>query len=422
MRGLPEPVAAPSPEEEIASLEAAMPRIRSLLSANGHVGVLALDLEPLSVVESECGSAVYDELLARICLELDRLRNQVIRATDVVCRLRPHGEQLVVFLEGAHGPGELSDETIERVADRLWLALSPRISELSRPHGCSTRLRLGFALVLPNSMIKPERLIYRAVDQARAMAADHSRRVDLRARELLRDLIVQRQLRTVFQPIVEMGEGGSTSIQAYEALIRGPEGSDLNNPAMLFELARQLDLIHELDRACCHTNLSSASSLPPPTLLFANVLPNLLNDSEFRGWLVEKAQANFQGRLVLEINEGVAIRNHEMLSRGVEELRQGGVRIAVDDLGSGYANLDYVERLKPDFLKLDLSLVRGVDQNGVKQAMISSLVEVGRATGATVIAEGIETEKERDALRKLGVCWGQGFFFARPSPGFVESC
>ncbi len=397
----------------VAVLEQVLPGVLALLREHGHLGVIVLDLEPLAHLEVECGSVVYDQLLARACDELDRLRNSVIRADDVVCLLRSGGEQLAVFLGAARTEGGLSQDAIERVADRLWLSLQPRIAEITRPYGNTARLRLGYAVVLSNAMIKPERLIYRALDRARAMSADHSRRVDMRAREQLRDLIVNRRLSTVFQPILEMSQEGAR-VQAYEALIRGPDETELVSPAMLFDLAHHADLVSELDRACCDTNLRSADALPNDVLLFANVLPMLINDADFRQWLVKLADEKCAGRLVLELNEGVAIRNHEMLARGLDELRAAGVRIALDDLGSGYANLDHVAQLRPDFLKLDISLIRGVDQSPVKQALVSSLVAVGQAVGATVIAEGIEQPSERDALLRLGVAWGQGFLFGRP--------
>ncbi|MBI3180668.1 MAG: EAL domain-containing protein [Myxococcales bacterium] len=396
------------------SLDCMLPRVLAMLNLHGHMGVLVMDLEPLSAIEHDCGCKLYDELLGLIRDELDKLRNQVIRATDLVCGIRPNGEQIAVFLEGARTPAGLSGEALERVADRLWHAMAPRIAELTKKCNHPPRFRMGYALLLPNPMIRPERLVYRALDQARSMAVDHSRRVDMRAREQLRDLIVHKRLKTVFQPIIDLSQ--AAEVHAYEALIRGPEGSELSTPAMLFDLAQHLDLIHELDRACCDMNLTSAAALPPSVLVFANVLPSLLNDSEFREWLLLRAHERYSGRLVLEINEGVAIRNPEMLSKGIDELRRGGVRIAVDDLGSGYSNLDYVARLCPDFLKLDISLVRGVDRSAVKQAMIASLLAVGRAVGATVIAEGIETESERDTLIRLGVPWGQGFLLGRPGP------
>jgi len=165
----------------------------------------------------------------------------------------------------------------------------------------------------------------------------------------------------------------------------------------------------------------SAGDLPEGTLLFANVLPALINDKSFRKGIIEGTNTHLKpSQIVLEVNEGVAIRSYEILAKGIAELRSSGIRVAVDDLGAGHTNLDQVLRLKPDYLKLDISLIRGVHQSPMKQALIESVVTMGRAVGATVIAEGIEETEERDSLIALGVAWGQGFLFARPQANFVR--
>ena len=406
---------------ELPSLPSMIHDVKSLMEQSGYIGLLLVDLEPLSEVEADCGPEVYNALIAKVAREVAKVRGEVMRVGDLFCSVRPLGEQLVLFLEKPRCSETISPAALESVADRLWLALAPRIAELTRPYGVKGKIRLGYALAMQNPMIQTERLIYRALDQARVMAGDYSRRVSARARERMRDLIVNRQLTTVFQPMVNMPDG---KVQAYEALIRGPEDSDLFTPAMLFGLAANADLVGELDRACCETVLTYANDLPEGTLLFANVLPTLINDQGFRDRMIAQVSSMARlgpHRMVLEINEGVAIRSYDVLSKGIDELRAQGIRVAVDDLGSGYANLDHVLRLRPDFLKLDISMVRGVHLSSVKQALIASMVAVGKAVGATVIAEGIEEAEEREALIALGVGWGQGYLFARPQRGFNGS-
>lgn len=400
----------------LPSLTSILHDIRILLDTNGYLGIIVVDLEPLSAIEADCGPQPYNQVIGRICQELSAMLKGTLRAGDLLCSLRSYGEQVALFLEGARYSGTMSPAALEAVADRLWLALAPRVADLCRPLGSPGRFRLGYALALPNPMIQTERLIYRAIDQAQAMAADYSRRVNARARERMRDLIVNRQLAPFFQPILQL-EG--SRVLAYEALIRGPAGTDLFSPAMLFNLASHADLVGELDRACCECVLRHSDQLPNGTLLFANVLPTLINDPSFRQRMIETVRSGLDpSRVVLEINEGVAIRSYESLAEGVNELRSHGIRVAVDDLGAGYANLEHVLKLKPEFLKLDISLIRGIHQSSVKQALVSSLVQVGQAVGAVVIAEGIEEPPERDALMHLGVSWGQGYLFAKPAPGF----
>lgn len=399
----------------LPTLDSVFHDIQVLQSHYGSLGIILLDLEPLSSVETECGSETYNALIRKVSAEVLRMRGQVIRHGDLVCSIRSFGEQIAIFLDGARNGGAPTSLAIEAVVDRLWISLQPKVAELTRPLGHSGRVRIGYAVAMPNSMIQPRRLVYRALSQAQQMAVDYSRRIDLRARERLRDVILHKQLETVFQPIVQMAGAG---VRAYEGLIRGPKGTELTSPAMLFGLAEQAELICELDKACSECTLGSTAQLPEGTLLFANVVPRLLNDESFRTWLLSQTCGVLSNRLVLEINEGMAIRNYDFLSSGLELLRAGGIRIAVDDLGAGYANLDHVLRLKPDFLKLDISLVRGVHQSPVKQAVVASMVAVGKAVGATVIAEGIEEQAEYQMLEELGVPWAQGYLIARPGPGF----
>jgi EAL domain-containing protein (putative c-di-GMP-specific phosphodiesterase class I) len=403
----------------LPSLPTILHDVGVLLHTNGYIAIVLVDLEPLNEIEAECGSGVYNQLILRISKEVDSLRRNIVRAGDLLCAVRPYGEQIAMFLEGPRKHSALTPHELEAVADRVFTALSPKIAEQLRPLGGRGRFRLGYSMAMPNPMIQTERLIYRALDEARVMAEDYSRRTNARGRERLRDLIVNRQLSTVFQPIIDLANGQTTHVQAYEALIRGPVGSDLSSPAMLFNLASHSELVAELDHACLDSALHSLQTMPKDALLFANVLPARINDPQFRNRIGDPAQVGIDPkRIVLELNEGQAIRSYEILSRGIEELRSKGVRVALDDLGAGYANLDHVLKLRPDFLKLDISLIRGVHQSPVKQALIGSMVQVGRAVGATVIAEGVEEAEEYETLVELGVAWGQGYLFARPEPGF----
>jgi EAL domain-containing protein (putative c-di-GMP-specific phosphodiesterase class I) len=398
-------------------LGSVMHDVRGMLQANGYLALILLDLKSLADIEAECGRNVYNEVIATVCKEVLHLRHQLVRAQDLICSVQPFGEEIILFLGAPRHTGQLTSTVLEATADRIWASLAPKVADLVRPYGGRGRFHLGYSLALPNEMIQTERLIYRAIDQARTMAEDYGRRVDARSRERLRDLIISRQLTPVFQPIIQLA---GIEVRAYEALIRGPPGTDLASPAMLFNLAGRVNLVAELDRACCESAMSKAAGLPDGTLLFTNVLPALINDPTFRAVITDASITHVDpSRIVLEVNEGVAVRSYDVLTRGIAELRSKGIRVAVDDLGAGHTNLDQVLKLNPDFLKLDISLIRGIDQNPVKQALIESVVTMGRAVGATVIAEGIERAEERDTVMALGVPWAQGYLFARPAAKFI---
>jgi EAL domain-containing protein (putative c-di-GMP-specific phosphodiesterase class I) len=123
-------------------------------------------------------------------------------------------------------------------------------------------------------------------------------------------------------------------------------------------------------------------------------------------------------RLVLELAEWAAVRNFELVSGQLEQVRRLGARLAIDDMGTGYSNLRHLTSLRPDFLKLDISLIRDIHKDPARRAIIAGLMGFCQNTGAVLVAEGVEQVGERDALLDLGVPLAQGFWFARPAREF----
>ena len=119
---------------------------------------------------------------------------------------------------------------------------------------------------------------------------------------------------------------------------------------------------------------------------------------------------------MVELSERAADLDPEAFAQGCERIRREGFGLALDDVGTGYATLGTLEAARPDYVKMDASLVRGIHENLIKQELLSSLVKVGRRLGAEVIAEGVETADETAAVRALGARYGQSFHFARPAP------
>jgi EAL domain-containing protein (putative c-di-GMP-specific phosphodiesterase class I) len=123
-----------------------------------------------------------------------------------------------------------------------------------------------------------------------------------------------------------------------------------------------------------------------------------------------------EGRVVLEITEHAPVDDYDHLTAALERLRRAGVSVAVDDAGAGFASLQHILRLRPDVIKLDITLVRDINRDPVKRALASSLVTFAGDIGSQITAEGIETPEELAALVDLGVPWGQGYYLGRPGP------
>jgi EAL domain-containing protein (putative c-di-GMP-specific phosphodiesterase class I) len=214
------------------------------------------------------------------------------------------------------------------------------------------------------------------------------------------------QLWIAYQPIVSARDG---SLYAHEALMRSRE-AQLPNPDGLLTAAERLGQLHMLGRRCRETALRDR---PGPTALFLNLHPqDLLDETLFAS---DTAVAAAAPSLVLELTERAALDHIPDLRARVGRLRRLGFRIALDDLGAGYSGLTAFAALEPEVVKLDMALVRGIDQSAVRRSLVSSMISVCRDLGGLIVAEGVETEAERDTLRDLGCDLLQGYLLGRPS-------
>jgi diguanylate cyclase (GGDEF)-like protein/PAS domain S-box-containing protein len=219
-------------------------------------------------------------------------------------------------------------------------------------------------------------------------------------------------VRSVYQPIVNLESGAVT---AYEALARGPLGP-LESPMALFAAARQDGLLAELDEACRSAAFHGASrlGLVAPHTLFVNVEPEVLDSAPLEDLLAIADAAPGELRIVLEITErALAARPAELL-RTVERVRDLGWGIALDDVGADSASLAFMSLLRPDVVKLDLSLVQGRPSPAVAEIM-NAVNAYAERSGALILAEGIETEKHLASALALGATLGQGWLYGRPT-------
>lgn len=214
------------------------------------------------------------------------------------------------------------------------------------------------------------------------------------------------------QPIVRASSG---EIFAYEALMRTPSEL-LRSPPEVLDVAEQLGRVWDVGRAVRARAASLIRAWHHSALLFVNLHPADLSDPELHDDTAPLAEAS--QTVVFEITERTSIERVEHASEGVERLRRRGMRIAVDDLGSGYSGLNSIARLEPEFVKIDMALVRGLDTDKRRQKLVTSMTAVCHDLGIQVVAEGIETMPERVACSDAGVDFLQGYLIARPGPPF----
>jgi EAL domain-containing protein (putative c-di-GMP-specific phosphodiesterase class I)/CheY-like chemotaxis protein len=227
----------------------------------------------------------------------------------------------------------------------------------------------------------------------------------------LRVLLKRKNLQILFQPIVVLKTG--TPI-GYEALARGPKGTLFENPSDLFTFAADVNMLNELDSVCRDLSIEKASFLKNGEILFLNVDPSMTNIPRFRNLEFLAGSKISPDQICLEITERTFVKNFAMLSANLKDMRDKGVKVAIDDIGEGYSSLNATAELKPEFIKIDISIVRNMETDNVKQNLVRLIADLARNTNSRLIGEGVETIKERDALLALGVEYGQGYHFSKP--------
>ncbi len=242
--------------------------------------------------------------------------------------------------------------------------------------------------------------------EVRAEATGKIRSEEKRLRILA--VIAEDAVRPVFQPVVNLA---TLEVGGYEALSRF-DASSGGTPEQWFDAAEAAGLAPELEIHAIRKAVSHAYQLPPKAFLSVNASPETLLRHEFS----EMVGGLHGESLVVEVTEHAAVEDYEPLQRAIDRLRRHGVRLAIDDAGAGFASLKHIVRLLPEFIKLDLFLVRDIHEDPVKRAVVAGMLGVASQIGGKVIAEGVETADELRVLVDLGVEWAQGYYLGRPGP------
>jgi PAS domain S-box-containing protein len=215
-------------------------------------------------------------------------------------------------------------------------------------------------------------------------------------------------IRMVFQPIVDLAASHATG---FEALARF-DIEPLRTPDKWFDEAGEAGLRSQLELHAIRGAAARADQLPPESFLSLNLSPETLLNEDFTD-----AVGDLNGeRVVVEVTENAAVDDYEPLRKSIARLRRHGVRLAIDDAGAGYSSLKHIVRLVPDFIKLDIFLIRDIDSEPLKRAVVAAMSAVASEVGAELIAEGVETAAELKVLNDLHVEKAQGFYVGRPGP------
>ena len=230
----------------------------------------------------------------------------------------------------------------------------------------------------------------------------------------LKEILEQRQLNALFQPIINMQRG---EIVGYEGLIRGPSDSPLHSPMNLFKVALAHGLGVDVEHLCRQVVIERFAELGLQGKLFLNVSPEMLLQPQARHGetlaYLQEVGLN-PDRVIIELTENQPTYDYDLLREAAMHYRGMGFEIAIDDLGEGFSSLRLWSELRPEYVKIDMHFVQGINQDPVKLQFVRSIQEIAEESGTVVIAEGIETQTELMMIRDLGIAYGQGYHIARP--------
>lgn len=397
------------------SVDICQRKLYRLLKEDRTVWVLYLDIVKFQEVEFRYGyktcRLILDEIEREISQTIKKQRKHYLHSHFE----SRGGDDFVVYFV----PARTIPWTITEVRE-YWLKpleerFNRRIKKLVQEKVC---LRSGLAQCLNEPGRSPDYLLYGAVKEAFLLnKSEPDPNFFARRREIARVIEEPEvHLKSAFQPIID---GRSGEVFGFEALARLPESKCFNNIADLFPFAEKIGQLYPIETICRRQAIAAFPAIAQGReRLFLNINPLVLIDPEFasghtRKLLSEKGLT--PADVVLEITEHSAIEDYATFRDALDHYRNQGYLIALDDVGAGYSSLQSVAELHPDYLKIDRSLIKGVNADPIKWALLETFVTFSKRIGCRIIAEGVETTEEMRTVVQLGVDYIQGFFVAKPA-------
>jgi EAL domain-containing protein (putative c-di-GMP-specific phosphodiesterase class I)/DNA-binding response OmpR family regulator len=404
------PVPSVDPATGLPTIPAVLDRLKELMIEKSEVGVVYIDIEQYEAIEAEYGWAFFDEFLRR---SADVIREEAQKrfVEPVIAVNRLAGSSFYIFVDPTAPAVKLEalEKEAEDLRSHLVLTLRERFQQMQAEQ---VGFFAGSACVRYDPQIRLERQIYAGMRTAleAVRSAEDQKKKQLTAE--LKEIIRRRQVTPLFQPIVHADDG---AIFGYEILTRGPSQSSFRNSDMLFAFARETHLAWELEATALKILLERLRNMDLGDRKFLlNLEAEMFSEEDFRFHEVVDFFAGHRGRFVFELTERAAIEDYSVFRELLQDFRAKGIEIAIDDAGSGYASLEAIASLAPDYLKITKGLISALPEEPIKQDLVRMLVELAHRINARTIAEGIETKDEYTCCRDLGIDLMQGYYFAHP--------
>ncbi|HET6267050.1 MAG TPA: bifunctional diguanylate cyclase/phosphodiesterase [Acidobacteriota bacterium] len=402
----------------LPTLPLVLDSLRSAASQQTKLGIIFIDTGRLDPLEEEYGWEIVDQLLNRVRMFLDS-RISAFPPLKLFSIHRVTGDNFLLILSSDEPSQPLTFEQVSRVSSQLEEMLNQHLAEhLSASIAPYARMFNGYSVLEYNSNIRFERLVSRAINQAFQVATSSQEKVRQGQIQQLSEVINGSKIRVLFQPIYKLSNLSESL--GYEVLSRGPQDSIFESADFMFSLAGGCGLLTRLENLCQLQIMSVLKRRSTKGLVFINLEPSFLEHDQYQKLALFQSTDIDPRNFVLEITERIAITNYSMVSRALADIRKRGFRFAVDDVGNGYASLQSIAYLRPDFIKVNDTMVRGIASDFIKQEIVKTLSDMAERLSASLIAEGIEYEKDLQTLLELKVAYGQGYLLKRPSESLSE--
>lgn len=408
---------------ELPTIIKEYPNLEAVFIANQYLACITVQVGHLQKIEYQYGSDLYSKMLSRITELLKNLKQNAFRDDDIFVIDLVELDTFVIFLSTPRDKRTRILDHLEPIAERARVHLEQEIFRMFFPYLKEySRPSIGYGLIIKNPMINNMRLIMQLINDSREMGIFLSNKHEYNSRYTLQKIIIERQIYSVFQPIVDLK---TLEIIGYEALSRGPQDTEFASPLLLFTFAAECGLSFELDRLCRKVAFEAIRKLQTDKKIFVNTLTMTIHDPEFRGAYLKELLEDLKIKpenVVFEVSEKMAIDNYEMFRSAMREYTDIGIVHASDDIGTGHSDLERIMELNPGFMKIDLSFVKDIDKSYIKQEIVKAMVALARSIGSMVIAEGVETRGEYEKLKELNVTYGQGYLFGKPLESLSDKC
>ncbi len=375
---------------------------KSRIEREKEVNILMAQILESAIYEEEFGFDVFDSWIKSLA---DYLRNFVSKEfppyeNPLIFVTEPFSSLICVLFPKTHDVKGL----IKKLKDDIEKFIPAPVT-------------ISIKSIKFDPLKRTERTIYEVLNQVKLEHLKAETRMKVNIKSLFRKVLRTSEIRMVYQPIYHITDG--KSVYGYEALARGPKGTELEMPSTLFSVADELNELENLERLCRWKALLSSKKLPDDKMkLFINVSSKILQqkNTDFIHGLIENLKdLNINSeKIVIELTERHAIKDFPTLKENVRFLKDNGIQLSIDDVGVGYSSLQTLAELNPDFLKYDMVLVRNIHEDLVKQDLLEMVLNFGKKIKANVIAEGIEKKEELETIKKIGVKFGQGFYLSHP--------